>query len=122
MALINMLDGLCDVYHINRQSRPAGYGVGDTPAFSYGDDPDISGLPCHFGTGTYCSHVVKAGEPRTMYVVRIKMTISAQADIRLNDRIINRADGLEYTAEVPVLIRGRHKYVYLYRPAEGGAL
>lgn len=53
---------------------------------------------------------------------RIKLTLPAETDIRLNDRIVDCKTKLEYTAEQPVNIRGHHIFVYVKKIEEQKAL
>ena len=44
---------------------------------------------------------------------KIKLTLPAGTDVRLNDKIIDCNTGFEYTAEQPRNIRGHHIFVYV---------
>jgi hypothetical protein len=44
---------------------------------------------------------------------KIKLTLPAGTDVQLNDKIVDCATGLEYTAEQPVNVRGHHTFVYI---------
>ena len=44
---------------------------------------------------------------------RIKLTLPLGTDVRLNDKIVDCATGLEYTAEKPINVRDHHLFVYV---------
>ena len=44
-----------------------------------------------------------------------KLQLPAGTDIRLNDKIVNEANDLEFTAQVPQDIRGHHMTVAIQR-------
>lgn len=46
---------------------------------------------------------------------KIKLTLPIDAEVRLNDKIVDCSTGLVYTAEQPVNIRGHHQFVYIKR-------
>ena len=48
MAIEDFFDHTCDIYHMNKTGKSPGFGLPEAPSFSYGDTPDLSGVPCHF--------------------------------------------------------------------------
>lgn len=105
---------LCDIFHICEEKKSLGYNLPSSPAHSYPAEPDIASLPCHFSVKSQ-SVSVEQQEPQAVMTARIKLILPAGTDVRLNDRIINKSTGYEYTAELPQNIHGHHIYVYVKR-------
>ena len=110
----DFFDHKCDVYHVQKQQGSPGYGLPEAATYSYGDDPDIAGLPCHFGVKS-SSVIVVQQEPQNALDSRIKLTYPAGIGIRINDKIVDCGTGLAYTAELPRNIRDHHQFVYIKR-------
>ena len=112
MSLENLLDHTCDIYHIIEEGKSPGYSLPASPSFSYPKEPDISGTICHFGVRS-SNVTVTQTEPANLMDAKIKLTLPAGTDVRLNDKIIDCNTGFEYTAEQPRNIRGHHIFVYV---------
>lgn len=121
MSIEQLLDHACDIYHIIEAEASPGYNLPASPSFSYPTEPDISGQKCHFGVRFQNMTVVQTA-PANLLDARIKLTLPAGTDIRLNDKIVDCDTGLEYTAEQPRSIRGHHIFVYVKRTGEQKAL
>lgn len=117
MSFDTMLNHKCDVYHIKREDKSPGYGLPSSPSFSYSGTPDIVDLACHFNTknGGVSALLVTQSEPMANLEGKIKLVLPLGTDIRLNDKIVNKQNGYEYTAEVPVQVRNHHLYVMVKR-------
>lgn len=113
MSFEAMLNHKCDVYHMLRTDTSPGYGLPSSPVFSYPDTPDIEDLQCHFGVGD--TRTVIQAEPQANYQANIKLAVPIGTDIRLNDKIIDKSNGYEYTADIPVQVRNHHVFVMLTR-------
>lgn len=111
MSLERLLNHTCDIYHIVEGTATPGFGLPSSPSFSYPAEPDISGQTCHFGVRSRNASVTQTA-PVNYLDERYKITFPLGTDVRLNDKIIDRATGLEYTAEVPVNVRDHHIFVY----------
>jgi hypothetical protein len=112
MALEDFFDHKCNIYHIIKGEATPGYGLPASPSFSYAAEPDISEQECHFGVKSQSVTIVQL-EPQKAIDAKIKLTLPAGTDIRLNDKIVDCDTGLEYTAEIPHNIRGHHIFVYI---------
>lgn len=114
MSFETMLNHKCDVYHMQRDDMSPGYGLPSSPSFSYPDTPDIADLQCHFSvkTGT---RVVVQNEPQADYQAQIKLVVPLGTDIRLNDKVVDKSSGYEYTTDIPVQVRAHHLFVMLSR-------
>lgn len=112
---------LCDIFHIVEEEKSPGYGLPSSPAHSYPEQPDIPSLPCHFSVKSQAV-TVEQQSPQTVMAARIKLILPAGTDVRLNDKIINKSTGYEYTAELPQDIHGHHVFVYVKRREEQKAL
>ena len=116
MSLNELFDHRCDIYHIRSDSVSPGFGLPERASYSYGEVPDIRGVPCHFGM-KYRDTSMQQKAPANEYYARVKLALPAGTDIRLNDRVVDLESGLEYTAQVPRRIRGSHLIVFVKRTA-----
>ena len=118
MAFLDMLKHTCNIYHHLRENTSPGFGLPASPAFSYPDSPDHASVMCKFHTRTLSSVNVQQNEPNADLRGRVKLTLPIGTDIRLNDKIIHRETGNEYTADQPIPIRNHHMIVFLRRTTE----
>ncbi|MGN0621140.1 MAG: DUF3599 family protein [Porcipelethomonas sp.] len=121
MSFEKMLDHKCEIYHLKKSDMSPGYGLPPAESFEYGETPDVENVSCHFGIGSLSSSVEQQ-RPQNNLDERIKLTLPADTDIRINDRIVNCENGMEYTAELPRNIRGHHIFVYIHRISQQRAL
>lgn len=121
MSLEDFFDHKCDIYHIQEGQASPGYGLAASPSFSYPAEPDIKELDCHFGVRSQSVTVTQTA-PANLMDAKIKLTLPVGTDVRLNDKIVNCATGFEYTAELPLNIRGHHIFVYIKRTGGQKAL
>lgn len=112
MALEDFFDHYCDIYHIDEKEASPGYGLAASPSFSYPTEPDIKAQNCHFGVRSQSVTVTQTA-PANLMDAKIKLTLPAGTDIRINDKIVDCDTGLAYTAEQPRNIRGHHLFVYI---------
>ena len=117
MSIESFFDHKCDIYHIVKENVTIGYGLPPSPCFSYPSLPDIKGLGCHFGVKSQ-SVTITRSEPINIMEARIKLTLPAGTDIRLNDKIVDCETGFEYTAEEPHNIRNHHIFVNIKKVGE----
>lgn len=121
MSLEDFFDHKCDIYHIQEGQASPGYGLAASPSFSYPKEPDIKEQDCHFGVRSQSVTVTQTA-PANLMDAKIKLTLPVGTDVRLNDKIVNCATGFEYTAELPLNIRGHHIFVYIKRTGGQKAL
>lgn len=114
MSLEALLDHTCDIYHVKKEGKSPGYGLVKSPSFSYPDTPDIAKQTCHFGVKSRNVTIAQIAPPNLMDA-KNKLTLPIGTDVRLNDKIIDCASGLAYTAEQPVNVRDHHLLVYIKR-------
>ena len=114
MSLESLLNHTCNIYHIIGGTASPGYGLAPSPSFSYPEEPDISGQRCHFGIKTRSVTITQTA-PANLMDAKIKLTLPIGTDVRLNDKIVDCATGLEYTAEQPIPVRNHHLFVYIKR-------
>lgn len=117
MSLERLLNHTCDIYHAQESAASPGYGLPASPTFSYPEEPDIGGQSCHFGVKS-ASVTVTQTAPANLMDAKIKLTLPIGTDVRLNDKIVDCATGLEYTAEQPINVRGHHLFVYIKKIGE----
>lgn len=113
MSFLELLDHHCDIYHLQEDSTASpGYGLPSSPSYSYPDTPDIEGQVCHFGVRSR-SVTLEQTAPAQIMDAKLKLTLPAGTDVRMNDLIVDCDTGLKYTAEEPHNIRGHHIFVYI---------
>lgn len=110
----DFFDHTCDIYHLVKTTEDAGYGLGGKTEYGYGETPDIEGIRCHFAVKNQTLVTIQ-NEPQQDLEARIKLTLPAGTDIRVNDRIVSGVTGYSYKAEIPRDIRGHHMTVYVKR-------
>ncbi|MCX4265956.1 MAG: DUF3599 family protein [Firmicutes bacterium] len=121
MSFVNLLNHQCNIYHLREGETSPGYGLAASPSFAYPDKPDVCGQICHFGVGSQNVSITQ-GEPANIMEAKIKLTLPVAADVRLHDKIVDCATGLEYTAEQPVNVRNHHIFVLIKRKGGQRAL
>lgn len=124
MGFMDFMDHTCDLYHVIMTSQSPGYNLRASPSFSYPKTPDEANVACHFtqgGSGGTVNTSVQ-NEPQHDYNDRIKVNFPLDADIRLNDKVVDHRTGMVYYAELPRIIRNHHKYVYVKREGIEAAL
>jgi len=114
MSLESLLDHTCNIYHLKKSETSPGYGMKSSPSFSYPEEPDVTGQACHFGVKFRTGSITQTA-PANLMEAKIKLTLPIGTDIRLNDKIIDCATGLAYTAEQPVNVRSHHLFAYIKR-------
>lgn len=120
MSWESMLNHRCDIYHLRATADESlGYGLG-AEEYGYDEIPDIAGVPCHFATNG--SLTITQAEPQAVLSASIKLSLPIGTDVRKNDKIVDCADGIEYTAGIPRQVRNHHLIVQLFRTAEQEAL
>lgn len=114
MSFYGLLNDLCDIYHLQACEDELGYGLDADKRYGYSEEPDLTDVPCHFnvkgGSGTLVQE-----QPMRILSERVKINLPPETDVRMNDKIVNKYTGLEYTVEVPYRVRGHHKFVYATR-------
>jgi len=124
MAYESFLDHTCDIYHVVKDDASPGYNLRSSPTFNYPETPDEVNVPCHFtqsGSGGTMNTLVQ-NEPKHDYDDRIKVNFLLDADIRVNDKVVDHRTGMIYYAELPRIIRDHHKYVFVRRDRIEAAL
>ena len=117
MAWEDYLNHTCDIYHIQETTRELGYGLTEDPVFSYPENPSIAGVKCHFHIRSG-SYQISQDVPINDYAARVKLSLPAGTDIRVNDRIVSGQTGFSYIAELPRVIHNDH-HVIVYAHREG---
>jgi len=122
MAFDSFLNHKCDVYHITQKTESVGFGLEDKHSFSYPDEPDLTEVRCHFnirgsaGSRNIVQNPATAA-PHAEYRAKIKLVFPYGTDIRLNDKIVDKSNGYEYTADIPVQVQRHHMFVMVRRTA-----
>ena len=103
----------CSIYHLRSETTSPGFGLPGQTTYSYPKTPDLSGVPCHFNVGA--STELAQETPFNTYLYTGKLNLPAGTDVRMNDKIVNEASGLDFTAQEPQDIRGHHVTVAIQR-------
>lgn len=119
MSIEALFNHRCSIYHLQSTTTSPGFGLPGQTTYSYPKTPDLSGVPCHFNVNA--STEMEQREPYNTYLYTGKLNLPAGTDVRLNDKIVNEASGLEFTAQVPQDIRGHHMTVTIQRKGGIGA-
>ena len=114
MSLEALLNHTCDIYHIQKEGKSPGFGLAASPSFSYPEEPDIKKQACHFGVKP-ANVTTTQTAPANLLEAKTKLTLPIGSDVRINDKIVDCATRLEYTAEQPVNVRNHHIFVYIKR-------
>ncbi len=121
MSFEAMLNHKCDIYHVQKSRASPGYGLPGSPSFFYNDVPDIKDLQCHFCTKSG-SRVIVQNAPQAEYQAQIKLILPIDTDVRLNDKIVDKESGYEYTADIPLRVQNHHLFVMIRRRTSQEAL
>ena len=114
MSIEAFFDHTCDIYHLSKEQASPGFKLPASPSFAYPEEPSEAAIPCHFAVKS-ASVTTTQEDPANMMDARIKLTLPVGTDIRINDKIVWRDTGLEYTAELPRNVRNHHKFVFVKR-------
>ena len=117
MALEDFFDHKCSLYHAAGTSESPGYGLPESPIYSYPDEPDEPDVACHFAQGSSGGTIntLVQNLPEHAYEDRIKLTLPIGTDVRVNDKVLDQRTGLFFIAEIPRNIRNHHIYVWVKR-------
>lgn len=112
MSFEKLLNHKCAIYHMIKNEKNLGYGIkaGD---FCYPEEPDIPEIACHFNVRDTGS--MEQTENANEYLMTGKLNLPAGTDVRVNDKIVDLENGLEYRAEIPRNIRDHHMIVTIQR-------
>lgn len=113
MAINDLFNHRCSIYHLQEETTSPGFGLPGQTTYSYPDTPDLSGVPCHFNVGASTQMIQES--PYNLYLYTGKLSLPTGTDVRINDKIVNEATGLEFTAQIPQDIRGHHIIVSIQR-------
>jgi hypothetical protein len=112
MAIENLFDHTCDIYHLLTDSGNLGYGI-TADVHNYANTPDIQAIPCHFNVDP--DGIMQQTESANEYTYTGKLQLPTGTDIRVNDKVVDRGNNLIYTARVPKNIRNHHMVVAIQR-------
>ena len=124
MAYETFLDHTCSLFHVRGEQKSPGYSLPASPHFIYADEPDEKDVPCHFAQASSGGTVntLVQNLPEHAYEDRIKVNFLIDADIRVNDKVLDHRTGFIYYAEIPRTIRNHHKYCWVKREGTGVAI
>lgn len=114
MAFKDFLNHTCDIYHLRKMGFSPNPALKSQEIYGYDDTPDIENQACHFGVKNM-SLSVNQKEPFNLLEGKIKLTFPIGTDVRVNDKIVERTTGLEFTAETPRNVQNHHIFTYIER-------
>lgn len=114
MSFESMLNHKCDIYHLQKSRVSPGYGLPSSPSFSYPETPDIEDQRCHFCIKSGTRMIIQ-NTPQAEYKAQIKLILPIGTDIKLNDKIVDKDTGYEYTADIPIRVQNHHLFVMISR-------
>jgi len=120
MSIEALFNHRCSIYHLQKIETSPGWGLAPSVSYSYPDTPDLSGVPCHFQVNASTDMVQES--PMNTYLYTGKLSLPQGTDIRVNDKIVNEENGLEFTAQEPQSIRGHHMIAMIQRKGKISAL
>ena len=112
----DFFDHTCDIFHAVKVTEARGYGLPakEDEGLHYPSKPDIEGQACHFSVKTGTLQTIQQ-EPQQDLDAKLKLTLPAGTDVRVNDQIVSGVTGYKYLAEIPRNIRGHHVAVRIKR-------
>lgn len=110
----DFFDHKCNIFHLRSEGKSPGFGLPSSPSHSYPEVPDDEEVSCHFAVKS-ATVTVTQNEPANLLDAKIKLTLPAGTDIRINDKVVWLDNGTEYTAEMPRNIRNHHMFAYVKR-------
>lgn len=108
----DLLDGKCDIYHLTKTVVNMGYGI-TTEKYGYANVPDQKSVKCHFNVDS--NENMEQTDVANEYLYTGKLQLPLGVDIRVNDKIVDCSNGLEFYAEIPRIIRNHHIVVTVQR-------
>lgn len=112
MAFSDLLDHQCDIYHLIKESGSMGYGI-SVDKFVYPEEADEKDIDCHFNIAD--NGVLTQTESANEYTYEGKLQLPLGTKVYVNDKIVDKSNGLVYTAQVPRNIRAHHMVVKVFR-------
>lgn len=87
MSLQGMMVHECDIYHLQKETKPGKYGQPGEEVYSYKDTPDIAEQGCYFIEGTTASI---QSVPNQVNNQEIRVLFMPDADVKHNDKAIKK--------------------------------
>ena len=104
----DFLNDRCDIYHLQTGEVSVGYGISAaTASHSYPDEPDLTDVPCHFNRHGIFEGLGESA-PARMYYGATKVQFPKGTDVRVNDRIVDKVTGVQYTISIPYMVGRNH--------------
>ncbi len=113
MAIEELFDHTCDIYHVETKTRNLGFGITGDEDFVYPQNPSEASVICHFNVSA--EGTLTQTESGNVFLYTGKLNLPIGTDIRVNDKIVDLSNGLVYTAEIPKNIRDHHMIVKIHR-------
>lgn len=115
----DFLNHRCDIYHAADEPVSVGYGIstGNTQSHSEADEKNV---PCHFHIKQVAQINVVQHEPYSTIEGKTKLSLPAETDIRINDKVVDLSNNLEYSVtDVPRTVHGGHHVIAIVEREKG---
>lgn len=110
----------CDIYPGTIGKSPGAYGLPSVnEIFTYPDVPALLDISCLF---SYDETVVIENEPKNTFQGANEIALPVGTNIKRGDKVVDKRNGLAYTAGYPDDIRGKYIHVPLRRGSRQEAL
>lgn len=113
MAFEDFLKDKCSIYRLSKQEKDKGFGQKEE-IYEYSDVATYDDVSCHFLTNSKSVNTAQQ-EPNSKMFINGFVTLLQGQDVKINDKIINKENGVEYTVKFINSINGHHKKVEIFR-------
>ncbi|WP_242255032.1 DUF3599 family protein [Bacillus cereus group sp. BfR-BA-01379] len=105
MSLQGMMVHECDIYHLQKETKPGKFGQPGEEVYLYKDTPDIAEQSCYFIEGTTASI---QSVPNQLNSQEIRVLFMPDADVKHNDKVIKKDTNVTYYVRNPFPVKNPH--------------
>ncbi|MFB7351969.1 DUF3599 family protein [Bacillus thuringiensis] len=99
MSLQGMFIHECDIYHLQKETKPGKYGQPGEEVYSYKDIPDKAEQSCYF-VATAAPDTIQSS-PNQLNTEQIKVLFIPGTDVRHNDKVVKKNTNVTYYIRNP---------------------
>lgn len=102
MSLQEMMVHECDIYHLQKETKPGKYGQPGEEVYSYSDTPDIAGQSCYFAENVAIArpNAIQSA-PNQLNEQHTRVLFMPGTDIKHNDKVIKKNTNVVYYIRNP---------------------
>lgn len=115
----DFLNHVCDIYHLEDFQLDVGYGIKKAVERRHEEAPSEVDVKCHFHIAQNDLLKIVQREPYSSLEGNNKLTLPAGTDIRENDKVVDKENGIAYRVGVPKKVHGGHHIVVMVMRMEG---